>query len=115
MSESPTLWIPTCPETDVTEGCLTHHETEGRAFLLTRVEGEIRAFRNLCTHQFLVMDDCEAEGDSFQCPYHGVRYALATGEVTDDGGFNGIQALTSYPIRVTDGTVELEVPERERP
>lgn len=106
--------IRACAETAVEEGRLTHVEHEGKAFLVTRWQGEIKAYRNLCKHQFLVMDECELDEDSLRCPFHTVRYFLATGEVKDDSGFMGVEALTSYPVRVESGEVWLEVPRRER-
>jgi nitrite reductase/ring-hydroxylating ferredoxin subunit len=106
--------VRACPESDVRERVLTYVEHGGRNFLLTRWNGEIRAYRNLCKHQFLVMDDCDVDADSLRCPYHTVRYFLATGEVKDDSGFMGVDALTRYPARVVDGWVHVEVPKTER-
>ena len=106
--------VSACPEADVLEGKLTYVENGGRNFLVTRVGGELRAYRNLCKHQFLVMEGCDVDADSLRCPYHTVRYFLATGEVKDDSGFMGVQPLTRYAVRVEDGTVLLEVPRKER-
>jgi nitrite reductase/ring-hydroxylating ferredoxin subunit len=106
--------IRACPEAEVAEGRLTHVEHGGKGFLLTRWEGAIKAYRNLCKHQFLVMDECELDLDSLRCPFHTVRYYLATGEVKDDSGFMGVEALTSYRVHVRDGDVWLEVPRNER-
>ena len=60
------------------------------------------------------MDDCELDEDSLRCPFHTVRYFLATGEVKDDSGFMGVEPLTRYDVRVIDGDVYLEVPRKER-
>ena len=106
--------IRACPAAEVAEHALTHVEHGGKSFILTRVGGELRAYRNLCKHQYLVMDDCELDEDSLRCPYHTVRYFLATGEVKDDSGFMGVEALTRYDVRVVDGDVYLEVPRKER-
>lgn len=106
--------IAACPDADVREGRLTYVERDGKHYLLTRVGGELRAYRNLCKHQYLVMDECDVDEDSLRCPFHTVRYFLATGEVKDDSGFMGVEALTRYPAKVVDGTVVLEVPVKER-
>lgn len=106
--------VRACPESEVVEGQLAYVENEGRHFLLTRVGGELRAYRNLCKHQFLVMEDCDVDDDSFQCPYHTVRYFLANGEVKDDSGFMGVEALTRYETEVRDGDVWMAVPKKER-
>ena len=114
MNASEMQSLRTCPDSEVKEGELTYFESEGKNFLLTRVGGELRAYRNLCKHQFLVMDECDIDEDSFQCPYHTVRYFLATGEVKDDSGFMGVDALTRYSVSVLDGHCVLAVPTNER-
>ena len=114
MNEETHELIRACPETDVAEGDLHQVEQGGKHFLLTRVGGTLIAYRNLCKHQYLVMDGCEVEGEEFECPYHTVRYSLATGEVTDDSGFMGIEALTRYEVQLRDGEIWLEVPKNEK-
>ena len=80
--------IRACPESDVREKQLTYVEQGGRNFLVTRWNGELRGFRNLCKHQYLVMDDCPIQDDSLRCPYHTVCYSLDSGEVTEmEGAF----------------------------
>ena len=106
--------VRACPEADVRERELTYVESGGKNFLVTRVEGELRGYRNLCKHQYLVMEGCDVDEDSLMCPYHTVRYFLATGDVKDDSGFMGITPLTRYGVRVLDGWVHLEVPRNER-
>ena len=106
--------IRACPASEVREGSLTEIAEGGKHFLLTRVGDELRAYRNLCKHQFLVMEGCEVEGGEFECPYHTVRYFLATGEVADDSGFMGIEALTRYATQLKDDEVWLEVPKKEK-
>lgn len=114
MSDDAHAWIAVCPDSDVTERQLTYAEQDGRNFILTRVEGQLTAYRNLCKHQFLVMEGCDVDEDSFMCPYHTVRYFLATGEVKDDSGFMGVEPLTRYEAEVRDGTVHVRVPHSER-
>jgi nitrite reductase/ring-hydroxylating ferredoxin subunit len=110
-----TVAVRACPAADVREHELTRVERDGKHFLLTRCDGELRAYRNLCKHQYLVMDECEIDEDSLRCPYHTVRYFLATGEVKDDSGFMGVEPLTHYPTRIDDdGWVVLDVPKKER-
>src|SRR5690242_12379822 len=86
MTDPTTVLIRACPVADVKERELTYVEQGGKSFLVTRWDGELRAYRNLCKHQYLVMDDCQIDEDSLRCPYHTVRYFLATGEVKDDSG-----------------------------
>jgi nitrite reductase/ring-hydroxylating ferredoxin subunit len=114
MSTEAIELIPACREADVRERELTYVEQGGKNFLVTRVAGELKAYRNLCKHQYLVMEGCDVDEDSLRCPYHTVRYYLRSGEVKDDSGFMGVDALTRYATRVVDGMVYLEVPRDER-
>jgi nitrite reductase/ring-hydroxylating ferredoxin subunit len=98
----------------VEEGKLLYLEDKDRHFLITKADGELRAFRNLCKHQFLVMEDCKVENGSLECPYHTIRYSCTSGEVTEDSGFNGVEGLTVYPTSVEAGTVFIHVPQNER-
>ncbi len=106
--------VRACPASEVQEGRLSEIAEGGKHFLLTRVGDELRAYRNLCKHQYLVMEGCEVEDGEFECPYHTVRYSLATGEVSDDSGFMGVEALTRYATQLKDGEVWLEVPKKEK-
>ena len=114
MSENDIESVAAGPESAICENELHYVEDNDRAFLVTRVDGELRAYRNLCTHQNLVMDDCRVSEGSFECPWHTVRYSLATGEVTDDSGFMGLSALDRYETEVREGQVYLLVPRSAR-
>lgn len=114
MPDAEIIPFRACPEADINEKKIVYLESGGKNFIVTRVNGELRAYRNLCKHQYLVMENCDVDEDSLMCPYHTVRYYLATGEVKDDSGFMGIDALIRYDVRVEDGWVVLEIPANER-
>jgi 3-phenylpropionate/trans-cinnamate dioxygenase ferredoxin component len=78
------------------------------------------ATQSTCTHLFAplargkIVDDCR-----IQCPFHRARFDIRTGEVVDWANFPpGVQllnvlrsekALKTYPVRVTGGSVQVDV------
>jgi nitrite reductase/ring-hydroxylating ferredoxin subunit len=81
------------------------------------VDGELCAVDGACPHRGGRLADGLVRDGTVTCPLHWFRFDLRTGEHIGDPGLR----LTSYPVRVVDGTVEVrlppappEVPLRER-
>lgn len=49
-------------------------EVVGEAFVVARLEGEIRAFRDVCPHRFARLSDGRVVGSNIECPYHGWQF-----------------------------------------
>lgn len=83
------------------------------ARVVTGPEGDIAIFRTGDGNLFAIKDECPHRqgplsqgmvfGDKVACPLHNWSIELATGEASapDEG------CTDSYPVRVSDGTVEL--------
>lgn len=81
----------------------------GREIVLCVVEGEIYALDGICTHEDLPLDGGEVEDGVLECPWHGARYDVRTGEVR---ALPATRSLRSYPVRVdADGTVIVTLPD----
>ena len=54
---------------------------DDRTFLVCEVDGEIRAFRNVCPHQHgpVVEGRIDADAEQVICPWHGWTFDLDTG------------------------------------
>jgi nitrite reductase/ring-hydroxylating ferredoxin subunit len=55
-------------------------ELDDRRVLLLNVGGELFAFEAVCPHQAYPLDDAYVYDGCLECPFHGYRYRLATGE-----------------------------------
>jgi nitrite reductase/ring-hydroxylating ferredoxin subunit len=79
------------------------------AVLVVRRGDELRAFLDLCPHQFLPLTwrgrrVLSADGQRFRCSNHGAEFAVADGSGLSGPG--SACALTPVPLRVDpDGTV----------
>ena len=72
---------------------------------LFNVDGTCYAINDTCTHKDGPLSDGALEGDVVTCPWHGARFCVRDGQVQ---GPPARESVTSYPVRVTDGSIEIE-------
>lgn len=53
----------------------TRIELVGDAYVVVRLGGEIKAFRDVCPHRFARLSDGCVIDDTLQCPYHGWQFS----------------------------------------
>ena len=68
--------------------------------------GRFHATSPTCPHEDGPLAEGWIEGDAVVCPWHGFDFELATGRCRVDEGI----AITVYPVRVTAGEVEVDLP-----
>ena len=68
---------------DIAEGTILKRvRSAGDAICLVRVQGEISALSDICTHQHFSMSLGDVfEDGTLQCAWHGAQYDCRTGEV----------------------------------
>jgi len=83
-------WLPLCAVGQCREeGDFIAHTVGGWPLVAVRGAGGLRAFRNTCRHQnMLVVEQPAGNASVLQCRYHGWRYHL-------DGSFEGAPALVA--------------------
>lgn len=75
--------------------------------IIVRLDDQVYAIEDLCTHDYLSMEGGDVEGDEIVCPYHGARFCLKTGEVTAPPAYENV---TSFPVRVEADQVQVRDP-----
>jgi nitrite reductase/ring-hydroxylating ferredoxin subunit len=105
MSEA--SWHTLGPQADLAEGQITVHGIGGWQILLARSEGQLVAVNDRCTHQAARLSTGRVRRGAVMCPLHGARFDLADGRCI--GG--AYAALRRFDLRVTDGMVEVLVPD----
>lgn len=95
--------IKLCKAQDVAPGQSLQVDAEGLpALAVYNLEGEYYVSNNMCTHGMAWMTDGYVEGDEVECPFHGGRFNIRTGEPT---AFPCVVPLQTYPVTVVDGDV----------
>lgn len=53
----------------------TRVELVGEAYVVVRLGGDVRVFRDVCPHRFARLSDGSVIDDTIQCPYHGWQFS----------------------------------------
>lgn len=105
-------WVKLCLAEQVTSGVPQAFDVESRPLLLCRVDEQVVALKNACSHQSLRMErGGTIDGCILTCPHHSVKYDVTTGEVTDTFGFIGLIPLEMYPVEIRAGEIFVLLPE----
>jgi 3-phenylpropionate/trans-cinnamate dioxygenase ferredoxin component len=103
--------MPKCAVAQLTEldeaSPLKRVEVDGVPICLARLaSGEIFAISDVCSHEDVELSDGDLDGDDVECPAHGSRFNVRTGEVS---GLPAEDPVDTYPVRVQDGQIFVEV------
>jgi nitrite reductase/ring-hydroxylating ferredoxin subunit len=95
---------------ELTEGELMPIEVDGESICLAKVNGDICAFSDNCTHIGGPLSEGELDGDVISCPWHGAQFNIRTGKVLHGPAR---QDLATYPVKVEGNSILVSVPEEE--
>ncbi|RVQ66567.1 Rieske (2Fe-2S) protein [Croceicoccus ponticola] len=104
MSDS---WHPFCAESEFPESGKAAAQVAGWYVLLAKTDDGLHAVNDRCTHQAALLSDGRVRRGAIMCPLHGARFEMATGRCI--GG--AYKDLRTFPVRVTDGMIEVCVPD----
>jgi len=76
--------------------------------LVAKTDDGLYAVNDRCTHQAAVLSTGKIRRGALMCPLHGARFDVTTGQCI--GG--AYAALRVFPVRVSDGMIEVAVPDR---
>ena len=90
-------WIDVTATEDIPEDDVIGVDIAGKSIALYRVEGEVFATDNLCTHGNARLCDGFLEGHEIECPLHQGKFDIRNGKamcapLTDD--------VRTYPIKI---------------
>ena len=91
---------------DVPPGTARVYEVEDRAIAVCNVGGELYAIDDVCPHDEGSLDQGELEGNEIECPRHGARFDVRTGEVT---ALPAVVPIDTFNVRVQGDDIEVEV------
>ena len=103
MSNTP--WIDATDEADVLEDDVIGRAVSGRDIAFYKVDGQIFATDNVCTHGHARLCDGFLEGYEIECPLHQGKFDVRDGQPTCAPV---TEALKRYPVRIEGGRVFLQ-------
>jgi 3-phenylpropionate/trans-cinnamate dioxygenase ferredoxin component len=97
---------------DLGEGELLGVEVDGEPVCLARVNGEICAFTDNCTHISGPLSDGDLDGEVLTCPWHGAQFNVRTGKVLRGPAR---QDIMTYPVKIAGQTILVGLPDETNP
>lgn len=98
-------WITVGKADEIAEGEATAFPVKGEEIAVSRVDGRLLAFNDICTHRGCNLSlGGEIDGTTIECECHGSVFDMATGEV--------VQGPATEPIavhRVADDGGDLKI------
>ncbi len=86
-------------------------EVQGRSIVLCRVANDgIYAIDNICTHDNGPLGEGTLRSDRIECPRHGALFDVRSGAAKT---LPAIKPVRSYPTRVVDGAVQVDLESAE--
>lgn len=71
-------------------------------FCIVNVEGNYYAIGNICTHVGGPLNEGTLEGYEVECPWHGSKFDVRTGEATKPPAR---QAVPKYEVKIEDNNI----------
>jgi len=94
-------------DSEVPEGgamCVTANQ---KPFALFKVAGKVYCLDNTCTHLGGPLCQGRLQGTIIQCPWHGSRFDVTSGNVVGPPARKSVRA---YPVAVEGGKIVVELP-----
>jgi nitrite reductase/ring-hydroxylating ferredoxin subunit len=101
-------WHRLASNSDVREGEAFPVELDGNPIALYRVDGEIYAIDDTCTHEFASLSEGFVESGTIECPLHAAQFDIKTGRCL---GGPAAEDLRTYQVRVDGDDVYVRAPE----
>ncbi len=101
-----TNWVRACATDAIDAEDLIMWEHDGRSFAIYNTDQGFFATDGLCTHQHYPLEDGIVIGTVIECPLHGGRFEVTTGEALSAPV---CEDLKTYPVKIEGGSVYLAI------
>jgi nitrite reductase/ring-hydroxylating ferredoxin subunit len=109
MADGQAQWVRACDADAVREGEPRGVKVQGIPIGIYKVQGEVFAAHDVCTHAFALLSDGFLEGHTIECPLHGAMYDVRDGKCLAVASCG----IATYPVKVEDGAVNVLLAPRE--
>ena len=90
---------------EVPEGEVKAFDVNGAEVAVARVEGQLFAFSDICTHRHCNLSmGGELDGHDIECECHGSMFDIRTGEVRNPPATD---PLETFEVREVDGSIQV--------
>jgi naphthalene 1,2-dioxygenase system ferredoxin subunit len=101
-----TNWTDVAAEAELFEVAGIAVTPEGRDIAIFKVEEDVYAIDNICTHGHARLCDGFVDGNMVECPYHQALFDVRDGSVNCG---SATEALKSWPVKIENDSVYLDL------
>ena len=91
---------------EIAPGSAKVFELDDRAIALCNVDGTIYAIDDVCSHDEAPLDQGFLEGCEIECPRHGARFDVRTGEVK---ALPAVLPVDTFEVRIEGDDIEVDL------
>jgi len=91
---------------DVPPGQMLFLDVQDEEIVLCNVDGRVWAVANVCSHDGGTLCEGRLLGDQIECPRHGARFDVRTGEVK---ALPAVVPIPTYSVRVEGESIFVDV------
>ncbi len=95
-------FIRICADNEITEGTVKTFKIEDKAIAVARYDGIVYAVDDICTHDGGELGAGDVINGQIQCPRHGARFDLKTGNATQMPAVIGVG---THRIKIENGDI----------
>ena len=102
VTRSKSAWVRVATVDEVPPDTLRAVLTDRGPVVLARVEDDIYALEDRCSHQDYPLSAGELDDGELECTFHGARFDVCTGRATQ---LPAVVPVRTFPVEVRDGEV----------
>jgi glycine betaine catabolism B len=87
---------------DIQPSHMKEVQVNGEAICIVNIDGKYYAIGNVCTHEGGPLAEGTLDGYEIECPWHGSKFDVRTGEVTNPPAS---EPESTYEVRVEDNSI----------
>lgn len=95
-------WIDVCAAEELAPGEFRTVWVDDVEVAVINCEGGLHAIEDVCTHDGGELTGGIIEGCEIECPRHGARFDIRSGEVLAPPAY---EPIATYPVEVRDGRI----------
>jgi 3-phenylpropionate/trans-cinnamate dioxygenase ferredoxin subunit len=100
-------FIPVASTEEIGNGQRVIFEIDGVSIAIFNIAGEYFAIADVCSHDDGPVAEGELHDHEIECPRHGARFDVKTGEALS---LPAVVDIPAYPVRVEEGEILIGLP-----
>lgn len=102
-----TDWVRVAAVDDIKPGDVIQVEVDEEPVVLANTGSDFLATTDICSHEYVLLHDGWLEGETIECPQHGSKFDMRTGEVLNPPA---TQPIPVYEVKVDGQDVYVRGP-----